>query len=458
MDLNEMFIDEMDTVITMIEDGRFLKAREAIIIMEPADIGLLLDEISREHMLRVFRMLPKNLAADTFAYMKSDQQKYIIESITDKEINNIMDELFMDDTVDFLEEMPANVVHRVLANTDRETRRLINQMLQYPEDSAGAMMTTEFVDLKKEMTVREAMRRIRVTGKDSATLDTCYVIDRERKLEGDISLRKIILSPPDAIVSDLMNPEAKHLHTSDDQENTAYLFKKYDLMTMPVVDGENRLVGIITIDDIVDVIEQEATEDIEIMAAMTPSDKPYTDTSSWETFKQRIPWLLILMLSSIFTAGVLASYESSLAAFPALIAFIPMFMGTGGNAGGQASVAVIRSLALNEVDFSDIFKVAWKELRTSLICGVVIAVVCFLKTMLLDARYMSDVTLLTAVIVSITIFLTVVFAELVGCIMPLLAKKVGFDPAVMASPFITTIVDALSLVIYFQVVRLFLPI
>ena len=458
MDINEIFTDTMDSVIALIEDGRFLKAREEIITMEAADIGLLLDEISREHMLRVFRMLPKNLAADTFAYMKSDQQQYIIESITDKEINNIMDELFMDDTVDFLEEMPANVVRRVLKTTDPETRRLINQMLQYPDDSAGAMMTTEFVDLKKEMTVREAMRHIRITGMDSATMDTCYVIDRERRLEGDISLRKIILSPPDAIISDLMNPEVKHLHTSYDQENTAYLFKKYDLLTMPVVDGENRLVGIITIDDVVDVIEQEATEDIEIMAAMTPSDKPYAESSSWETFKQRIPWLLLLMISSVFTTGVLSSYEASLAAFPALIAFIPMFMGTGGNAGGQASVAVIRSLALNEVEFKDIFKVAWKELKTSMFCGLVIAAVCFLKTILLDARYMADVTMLTALIVSITILLTIVFAELVGAMMPLLAKKVGFDPAVMARPFITTIVDALSLVIYFQVIRLFLSI
>jgi len=458
VDINETFTDTMDTVIAMIEDGRFLKAREEIITMEAADIGLLLDEISREHMLRVFRMLPKNLAADTFAYMKSDQQQYIIESITDKEINNIMDELFMDDTVDFLEEMPANVVRRVLKTTDAETRRLINQMLQYPDGSAGAMMTTEFVDLKKEMTVREAMRHIRVTGMDSATMDTCYVIDRERRLEGDISLRKIILSPPDAIISDLMDPEAIHLHTSDDQESTAYLFKKYDLLTMPVVDGENRLVGIITIDDIVDVIEQEATEDIEIMAGMLPSDKPYADASSWDTFKQRIPWLLLLMITSVFTTGVLSSYETQLAAFPALIAFIPMFMGTGGNAGGQASVAVIRSIALNEVEFKDIFQVAWKELKTSLFCGLVVAAVCFLKTILVDARYMDDVTMLTAFIVSVTIFLTIVLAELVGAMMPLLAKKVGFDPAVMASPFITTIVDALSLVIYFQVIRLFLPI
>lgn len=458
MDINETFTSQMDAVIAMIEEGRLKSAREEIITMDAADIGLLLDEISREQMLRVFRMLPKTLAADTFAYMKSDQQQYIIESITDKEINHIMDELFMDDTVDFLEEMPANVVYRVLKTTDQETRRLINQMLQYPDGSAGSIMTTEFVDLKKEMTVREALRHIRVAGMDSAALDTCYVVDRERHLEGDISLRKIILSSPDSVISDLMNPEAKHLHTSDDQENTAYLFKKYDLLTMPVVDGENRLVGIITIDDIVDVIEQEATEDIEIMAAITPTDKPYAETSAWETFKKRTPWLLILMISSTFTAGILSSYENSLAAFPALIAFIPMFMGTGGNAGGQASVAVIRSLALNEVDFGDIFRVAWKELRTSILCGLVIAVVCFLKTMLLDARYMSDVTMLTALIVSLTIFLTVVFAELVGCLMPLLAKRVGFDPAVMASPFITTIVDALSLVIYFQVVRFFLPI
>ena len=458
MDINETFMGQMDAVIALIEDGRLKAAREEIITMDAADIGLLLDEISREQMLRVFRMLPKTLAADTFAYMKSDQQQYIIESITDKEINHIMDELFMDDTIDFLEEMPANVVYRVLKTTDRETRQLINQMLQYPDGSAGSIMTTEFVDLKKEMTVREALKHIRVAGVDSAALDTCYVVDRERHLEGDISLRKIILSSPDSVISDLMNPEAKHLHTADDQENTAYLFKKYDLLTMPVVDGENRLVGIITIDDIVDVIEQEATEDIEIMAAITPTDKPYAETSAWETFKKRTPWLLILMISSTFTAGILSSYENSLAAFPALIAFIPMFMGTGGNAGGQASVAVIRSLALNEVDFGDIFRVAWKELRTSLLCGLVIALVCFLKTMLLDAQYMSDVTWLTALIVSLTIFLTVVFAELVGCLMPLLAKRVGFDPAVMASPFITTIVDALSLVIYFQVVRFFLPI
>lgn len=458
MDLNETFVDEMEQIIALIEDGRFLKAREKIILMDAVDIGLLLDEIPRESMLRVFRMLPKTIAAETFAYMKSDQQQYIIESITDKEINNIMDELFMDDTVDFLEEMPANVVKRVLQTTDPETRRTINQMLRYPEGSAGSIMTTEFVDLKKEMTVREAMRHIRLTGMDSATMDTCYVIDHERRLEGDISLRKIILSPPDRVISDLMDTEVKYVYTSDDQESSAFHFKKYDLLTMPVVDRENRLVGIITIDDIVDVIEQEATEDIELMAAMTPSDKPYTDTGAWETFKKRTPWLLLLMISSTFTSGILSSYEAALAAFPALVAFIPMFMGTGGNAGGQASVAVIRSLALNEVGVSDWLKIMWKELRTSILCGAIVAAVCFLKTMLIDARFTDDVTLITALIVSLTIFLTIVFAELVGGLMPLLAKRVGFDPAVMASPIITTIVDALSLVIYFQVVQMFIPI
>lgn len=455
MELNAIIANEIDSIITLLEDGRFLTAREQIIEMEAVDIGLLLDKIPRERMLRVFRMLPKNLAADTFAYMESDQQQYIIESITDNEINHIMDEMFMDDTVDFLEEMPANVVKRVLKVTDKETRRIINQMLQYPEGSAGSIMTTEYVDLKKEMTVRDAIRHIRATGVDSATMDTCYVIDNGRRLEGDISLRKLILSPSDSKIEDLMDEDVKYLRTSDDQESSAFHFKKYDLLTMPVVDAEKRLVGIITIDDIVDVIEQEATEDIELMAAMTPSDKPYTKTSAFETFKQRAPWLLILMISSTFTSGLLSSYEAALGA---LVAFTPMFMGTGGNAGGQASVAVIRSLALNEIKLGDWFKIMWKELRTSILCGLAVAVVCFIKTMLIDAQFSNEITYLTAFVISLTIFLTIVLAELVGGLMPLLAKRIGFDPAVMASPIITTIVDALSLVIYFYVVKMFIPV
>lgn len=457
MEFIENITDEMENIIDLIENGKLIKAREKIITMDAVDIELLLDEIPREKMLRVFRMLPKTLAADTFAYMKSDQQKYIIESITDNEINNIMDEMFMDDTVDFLEEMPANVVKRVLKTTDAKTRQTINQLLRYPDGSAGAIMTTEYVDLKKEMTAREALRHIRVTGVDSETINTCYVIDKERKLEGAISIRKIILSPPETLVSDMMTSEVKYLYTYDDQEESAFRFKKYDLLSMPVVDGENRLVGIITIDDIVDVIEQETTEDIEIMAAITPTDKPYTETGVFGTFRKRIPWLLLLMISATFTGGILSSYEDSLAIYPALVAFIPMFMDTGGNAGGQASVAVIRSLALNEVEFRDIFKIIWKELRVAVICGLIMTAVCFLKTMIIDARFTDGVTIVTALIVSITIFLTIVIAKFVGCIMPLLAKRVGFDPAVMASPFITTIVDALSLIIYFQIVKLFLP-
>ena len=457
MDFKEILQNEQENILELIENGKFLDARNEIIKMDAADVEVVLREIPNDKMLRVFRMLPKTLAADTFAYMKSEDQQFIVESITDSEINKIMDEMFMDDTVDFLDEMPANVVRRVLKNTDAKTRQTINQLLRYPDDSAGAIMTTEFVDLKKEMTVSDALSHIRKTGVDKETINTCYVIDKVRKLEGAISIRKIILSEPDALIGDLMTAEVKYIRTHSDQETCAFRFKKYDLLSMPVVDAEGRLVGIITIDDIVDVIEQEATEDIEMMAAITPSDRPYNETGVFETFKKRILWLLILMLSSTFTSGILAGFESSLARFPALVAFIPMFMGTGGNAGGQSSVAVIRSLALNEIDFGDLFKIIWKEIGVSVICGLVMSIVCFLKVMLIDAQFTDGVTLVTGVVVSITLFLTVVLAKFVGAIMPMLAKRVGFDPAVMASPFITTIVDALSLVIYFQIVRIFLP-
>ncbi len=458
MDLNEKLTEEIETIVNLTDHEKLIKAREKIITMDAADIEILLEELPREKMVRVFRMLPKTLAADTFAYMKSDSQKYIIESITDREINNILDEMFMDDTVDFLEEMPANVVKRVLKNTDAKTRKTINQLLQYPEGSAGSIMTTEYVDLKKQMTAKEALSHIRQTGVDSETINTCYVIDRERKLQGAISIRKIILSEPETLISDLMTSEVKFLHTSDDRETGAFNFKKYDLLSMPVVDGENRLVGIITIDDIVDVIEQEATEDIEKMAAITPTDKPYTETGVFGTFRKRIMWLLILMISAAFTGGILSSYESSLAIYPALVSFIPMLMGAGGNAGGQTSVAVIRSLALNEIDYGDFFKIVWKELRVAIICGLVMAIVCFAKAIVIDARFTDGIDVLTALIVSLTIFFTIIIAKLTGCVMPLLAKRIGFDPAVMASPFITTIVDALSLIIYFQIVRVFLPI
>ncbi len=457
MEITENIIETLtEDAIELIDKDCFTDARKLLINMNAADIGLLFDEIPKEKFLRVFRMLPKTLAADSFSYMRAEQQQFIIESITDREIVNIVDEMFMDDTVDFLEEMPANIVKKVLKITDPETRKIINQILQYPEDSAGSIMTTEFVDLKKEMTVRDAIRHIRATGVDKETINTCYVIDEKRHLEGSISIRKLILSPSDKIISDLMIENPISINTHDDQETSAQYFKKYDFLSLPVVDYEDRLVGIITIDDIVDVIEQETTEDIEKMAGMTPSDKSYIEEGVTETFKKRIMWLLLLMITATFTGGILSTFESALAMYPALVAFIPMLMGTAGNAGGQSSVAVIRSLALEEFEFKDILKIAWKEARVAAICGVVMAVVCFAKVLFFDSLYTDGINIVVALVVSVAIFSTVILAKIVGCTLPMLAKKVGLDPAVMASPFITTIVDALSLIIYFVIVSLVL--
>ena len=450
--LENIIETKTEDVIELIEQDHYVDARKILITMNEADIALLFEEIPDEKILRTFRMLPKSMAADTFSYMKPEQQQFIIESITEREIASIVDEMYMDDTVDFLEEMPANVVKRVLKVTDQETRKIINQLLKYPEDSAGSIMTTEFVDLKKEMTVRDAIRHIRATGVDKETINTCYVIDEKRHLEGTISIRKLILSGSDEIIGDIMIEEPMYVYTHDDQETGAQYFKKYDFLSLPVVDAESRLVGIITIDDIVDVIEQETTEDIEMMAGMTPSDKAYTDEGVVETFKKRIIWLLILMITATLTGGILASFESSLAAFPALVAFIPMLMGTGGNAGGQSSVAVIRSLALDEIEFSDILRVAWKEARVAALSGAVMAIVCFLKVRFVDSLYTNGIDFVVALVVSMAIFSTVLLAKIVGSTLPMLAQKIGLDPAVMASPFITTIVDALSLVIYFAIV------
>ncbi len=462
MEITENIIETIietktEDIIELIEQDRYIDARKILVTMNAVDIGLLFDEIPKEKTVRVFRMLPKNLAADTFAYMRAEQQQHIVESITDREIVSIVDEMFMDDTVDFLEEMPANVVKKVLKITDPETRRLINQLLKYPDDSAGSIMTTEFVDLNKEMTVKDAIRHIRATGVDKETINTCYVIDEKRHLEGTVSIRKLILSPSDEVISNIMVEEPIYVYTHDDQETGAQYFKKYDLLSLPVVDGEARLVGIITIDDIVDVIEQETTEDIEKMAGMTPSDKAYTDEGVAETFKKRILWLLLLMLTATLTGGILARFENALAIYPALVAFIPMLMGTAGNAGGQSSVAVIRSLALEEIEFSDILKIAWKEARVAAICGAVMSFVCFFKVLYVDSLFTNGINLVVAAVVSAAIFTTVVLAKIVGSTLPMLAKKVGLDPAVMASPFITTIVDALSLIIYFVIVCVVLP-
>lgn len=434
-----------DTVESLLEQKQFAKIRSLLLDMNYVDIESVLTEFSKDETLRIFRMLPKETAAEVFTEMDSDLQQYIVESITDAEVGRIMDELYMDDTVDFLEEMPANVVKRVLRNTDETTRKTINQLLQYPEDSAGSIMTTEFVDLKKEMTVQKALEYIRKNGVDKETINTCYVLNPQRKLEGVVSIRTLILSPPDAIMEDLMDTNVKIIRTLDDQETTAYQFRKYDLLSMPVVDTENRLVGIITIDDIVDVIEQENTEDFHKMAAMTPSEDPYLKTSVFTLAKNRAMWLLVLMISATFTGFIIRHFEGALSQVVALTSYIPMLMGTGGNAGAQSSTMIIRSLSLNELSFSDLFKVMWKELRVGAVTALLLGIVNFGRIMLLD-----NVSAMVALTVSLSLFCVVCLAKVVGGMLPILAEKIHLDPVIMASPIITTILDALSLIIYFQ--------
>jgi len=434
-----------DTVESLLEQKQFAKIRSLLIDMNYVDIESVLTEFSKDETLRIFRMLPKETAAEVFTEMDSDLQQYIVESITDAEVGRIMDELYMDDTVDFLEEMPANVVKRVLKNTDETTRKTINQLLQYPDDSAGSIMTTEFVDLKKEMTVQTAIEYIRKNGVDKETINTCYVLSPQRKLEGVVSIRTLILAPPDTPVSDLMDTNVKKIHTLDDQETTAYQFRKYDLLSMPVVDKEHRLVGIITIDDIVDVIEQENTEDFHKMAAMTPSEDPYLKTGVFTLAKNRVIWLLVLMISATFTGFIIRHFEGALSQVVALTSYIPMLMGTGGNAGAQSSTMIIRSLSLNELSFSDLFKVMWKELRVGMVTALLLGIVNFGRIMLLD-----NVSAAVALTVSLSLFCVVCLAKVVGGMLPILADKIHLDPVIMASPIITTILDALSLIIYFQ--------
>lgn len=434
-----------DIVERYLQENRYADIRVLLLDMNYVDIEVLLSELQPDKMLRIFRMLPKETAAEVFTEMDSDMQQYIIESINDSEVVRIMDELFMDDTVDFLEEMPANVVKRVLKSTDEATRKTINQLLQYPDDSAGSLMTTEFVDLKKEMTVKQALEHIRKTGVDKETINNCYVVNPQRKLEGTVSIRTLILSQPDAIVEELMDTNIKYIHTLDDQERSAYLFRKYDLLSMPVVDREQRLVGIITIDDIVDVIEQENTEDFHKMAAMTPSEVPYLKTGVFTLAKNRVMWLLVLMISATFTGFIIRSFEGTLSKVAVLTAYMPMLMGTAGNAGAQSSTMIIRSLALKELDFSDILKVMWKELRVGATTAFLLAMVNFVRIMIFDS-----VTIPIALAVCLSLFCIVCLAKVIGGMLPVLADKIHVDPVLMASPIITTILDALSLFIYFQ--------
>lgn len=437
----------------LIEKNQYMTLRNELIEENYVDIAELLEELPSQELIKVFRLLPKDIAADVFSYLPIDKQQLIITTLTDREVGNIIDNLYADDAVYLLEEMPANVVKRVLASANAETRRDINHLLKYPEDSAGSIMTVEFVDLKEYITVGEALTRIRKTGVDKETINVCYVLDQQRRLLGTVSLRKLILNDTEAVIGDIMNENVIKVNTLMDQEEVVLTFQKYDLTTMPVVDSEERLVGIITVDDIVDIMQQETTEDIEKMAAITPTDKPYMKTGVIETWKKRIPWLLLLMISATFTGFIISSFEHALAAQVVLTAFIPMLMDTGGNAGGQASVTIIRGLSLNEIVYKDTLKILWKEIKVALLCGITLSVANFAKLMLIDR-----IGFYVSLVICLTLLLTVLIAKIVGCTLPILAKRMGFDPAVMASPFITTIVDAISLIIYFQIASVILGI
>lgn len=429
----------------LLEQKKYATVRDILLEMHPADVAQMFEDMDKREISLLFRLMPKEQAAETFVELEADNQEALIKAFSDNELKEVLDELYLDDAVDIVEEMPANVVRRILQNTDEATRKMINEILKYPKDSAGSIMTIEYVNLKENMTVADAFQTIRRTGIDKETIYSCYVTDQNRYLKGIVSAKGLLLSESDALISEIMNDDVISVLTTDDREEAAQKLQMYDLLAMPVVDLENRLVGIITIDDAIDVIEQEATEDIEMMAAITPTDKPYLKTGVFETWWKRIPWLLLLMISATFTSVIINRYDTALATL-GLAAFMPMLMGTGGNAGSQASVAVIRALSLGEVEMGDIFRIVWKELRVSVLCGVTMAVATFGKLLLIDRP-----TTMTAVVVSLTLVATIVTAKLVGCILPVLAKRVGFDPAVMASPFITTIVDALSLIIYFDI-------
>ena len=442
-----------EKILELLEAKKYSEIGALLKDMNPAEAAVMLEELPEQKMPIVFRLLSKELAADTFAYMDGDAQEILVRGFSDKELDEVMEQLFLDDTVDMLEEMPANVVKRVLRHVDADTRKMINQVLNYPKDSAGSIMTMEYVDLKRSMTVEQAFERIRATGVEKETIYTCYVTDSRRKLEGIVTVKDLLLSPKSEVIRNIMETNVKFVSTHTDQELVARELSKYDFLAIPVVDAEERLVGIVTVDDALDVIQEEATEDIEKMAAITPTDRPYMKTSVFETWKKRIPWLLFLMISATFTSGIISSFEDALAASVILTSFIPMLMDTGGNAGSQSSTTVIRGLSLGEIRYGDVLKIVTKESFVSLMCGATLAVANFAKLMLIDR-----VSLLVAAVVCLTLVVVVLVSNIVGCTLPVLAKRVGFDPAVMASPLITTIVDAVALIIYFNIAKLLLGI
>ncbi len=455
MDFEAMHEKRSDELTELLDNRDMKHLQKRMEEMNEFDVAEFLSEIDDKRMPMVFRLLSKETAAEVFANFESPEQERIINSITDSELGNIIEELYVDDAVDMMEELPANVVKRVMRTATPETRNLINQYLRFPENSAGSIMTSEFVDLKKYMSVKESFARIRRIGEDKETIYVCFVISADRKLEGIVTVKDLLLADDDVIIEDLMDRNVIFATTTEDQESVSEKFSDYDLMALPVVDKEGRLVGIVTVDDIIDVMEQETTEDFEIMAGMTPSDKPYSRTSIFEMWKNRIPWLMFLMLSATFTSMILTSFEDRLAVQAGLVAFIPMLMGTGGNSGAQSSTAVIRSLSLGDTEPSDALRVMWKEMRVAFLCGITLAAVNFVKMLLVDGMLLGNdnITLAVAATVSISVLFIVIFAKVVGSMLPILAEKVGVDPAVMANPLISTVTDTVSLLIYIYIAK-----
>ena len=446
-------------ILAMLQDKKYATLRDILSTMNPSDVAGLFKGLEDKQIPVMFRLLPKSIAAETFVEMEPDDQELLIRGFSDNELREVLDELYVDDAADLVEEMPANVVKRILMNVDPEMRSSINQILRYPEYSAGSIMTTEYVSLRPHMTVEEAILRIRRQGVDKETIYTCYVLDKDRTLIGLVTVKDLLLAPDDELeIQEIMTTNLIFVNTQTDQEEVARMFSKYNFLALPVVDTEGRMVGICTFDDAMDVMEEEATEDMELMSGMTPSEKPYLKSSPVELFKNRIPWLMLMMVSATFTGLIMTAFEDALAAQIALSAFIPMLMGTGGNSGSQSSVTVIRGLSLGELNFQDVGEVLWKEIRTALLCGIALAVVCFGKIWLVDRMLFgnTNITLMVDLVVCLALCVTVVVAKLVGCLLPIGAKAIKLDPAVMASPFISTIVDALSLLVYFLFAKMLL--
>ncbi len=451
MERNYVTVDV--TIGKLLDEKKYKTLKDILSTMNAYDIAVLLEDMHDSKIQLLFRMLPKELAADVFVEMDEDTQAFLIKGFSDSELKDVIDELSADDAVDIIEEMPANVVKRILRQADPETRKQINELLKYPDDCAGSIMTTEFVSLRPNMTVEEAIKRIRRTGVDKETIYTCYVVADDGKLIGITTIKALLLAEEDETIESLMETNVISVGTLDDQELVAQTISNYDFLAVPVVDTEGRLVGIVTVDDAVDVMVEETTEDIQKMAAIGSTDKPYTKVGVFETLWHRLPWLLLLMISSTFTGIIIAGYEGRLAGSLILTAFIPMLMGTGGNAGSQSSVTIIRSLSLDEIEFRDILWVMFKECRVSILCGVILGAVNFGKILLVDGWMLRnpEIDIWIALVVSLTLVITIIVAKIIGCSLPMIAKKLHLDPAVMASPFITTIVDVVSLLVYFWI-------